>query len=402
MAQPPQRISLGAGFLPTATLAPDHAPPPEDIPEAWHLVFRSSNASAAVYSGLFTSCQAGRAYALTTAPSARLRLDCDADQPADAWQRQLAAAKQALQTRGTLPTALHIQCTVPAEDSVARLNAIPDQLLGAGQGVTEVQLRVTDEADVSEFLVRLAAAFPSTASLTLDEPTFTLPPPTVWPQLTRLHVSLPSHTAEDEGQAAYTSIAQYLHQITHLTGNPANADLPWAPLFSNQQPSHTLTHFSTNVTADDELLESLLQFAPGLKQLTVGDIADDLSEYSTRQWRLECLTVMGGGVIEVETLACLPGRKAGAGRLELRAPRMELPLEVSHEEVGCVSIHTHTGTESCRHTHRRTHTRTHAHKQAGASSAECSTDISDCVWASCTLSLPSGSCKLGLSMLVRA
>ncbi len=290
---PKPRFPLAAALFPGILPAEGCTEPTEYAPDSWLLSFKQ-HADPAVYLGLFSSCRGGRDYTLQTANTATLRLQPGSAQSDEAWQRTLDAARQALMVRGALSTRLVLLGYEPdlnspdsQQQTTARLSGIPQQLEGAGSGVTE--LTVTHSGLLPHtFLTTAASAFPHLHTLSVDQCTCPLPPPAQWPQLRRLQVTIPppcynTHSGVWEEHpttlAVFQSIAAHLPQLTSLdfSRQPERDDvdpsLPWEQLFTAGSTSHTLTHLTTNCTLTDELVPMLLSHTPALSQLFVSFVS---------------------------------------------------------------------------------------------------------------------------------
>lgn len=84
-----------------------------------------------VWRGIFTACRGWRDAVLVTAPRARLSFDARLEQTQSAWLQQFTAVRQALQTRGKLPTTVHI---TTGEQNSSSSEAACESLLTALRG----------------------------------------------------------------------------------------------------------------------------------------------------------------------------------------------------------------------------------------------------------------------------
>ncbi len=161
--------------------------------DALRVLAEASHADREVYEGIFTSCRTGRDWVLTTAPQAHLTLQVTEKQLQHrrTWQRQLAAAKQALATRGQVQASaaasLHVQWVIlpGCAPSEATLQAAADRLVSfvqhAGPHISEVTLETNEDTHCPDYITSLlrnaAVGLRSITSLTLIACDSTLPPP---------------------------------------------------------------------------------------------------------------------------------------------------------------------------------------------------------------------------------
>ncbi len=120
----PQRISLAAAVF-DFPAPPGHSTPQQNVPDSWLELFISEHADAGVFLGVFTSCRAGRAWALRTAPQLQVALDCTSTGGFASQQRMLQAVWAALRTRSTQPGLARASVTVKLEDT-------PESAIAAG------------------------------------------------------------------------------------------------------------------------------------------------------------------------------------------------------------------------------------------------------------------------------
>lgn len=88
-----------AGALFGWSPAPGHASPTAYAPDSWREDFLAQ-ADRGVWLGLFRSCKSGRDLSLSTAPKAWVSLCYNEDRPVPDQLKQLAAVREALDTRG--------------------------------------------------------------------------------------------------------------------------------------------------------------------------------------------------------------------------------------------------------------------------------------------------------------
>lgn len=306
-------ISLGGALL-GLPAADGHSLPDEGVPEPWLLLFVEQYADAGVYAGLFSASKAGQAWALRTSPKAQCVLDATAPTPADVWAARLDRVCDALITRGALPTALKVVCGVYkcCEDQMdtERCQAIAAVLAGHAAGVTDLHVsgckRVPISPELTAFYHGIPAVFPSLRCLTLMPCPTPLPPPTGFPQLRELHVSLDladrmlnEHQSGEVVDACLVSIAPYLPQLTAITvDSHGDAGFEWPALFTGvpewprklRPCSTTLTTFSTTESLTDELCRLLRHCTPSLRRLRV-DRLDLNQDHSHREWGVRFLSL---------------------------------------------------------------------------------------------------------------
>ncbi len=168
--------------------APGCASQDAHAPDSWQRAFATQPEAGPAILGLFRSSKAGRDWALVTAPSATLRIDCRTRRKREALVAQLAAAKQCLAVRGGRRTSVELQC-----DDGNMTHAVLQALLhsfrgtGAGTGVCELTILATDEmyGDSVEWFIYNAVPvlFPNLTTLTLRGCAYPLPPPAKLPRL---------------------------------------------------------------------------------------------------------------------------------------------------------------------------------------------------------------------------
>lgn len=300
---------------------PDTESESDEVPTAWLEAFEAQHVDSAVLLGLFTSCRAGRAWSLTHARRATLRLDT-ADKlwrnpSPDQLQRQLAAAAQALATRGARPTALHVLID-DNERSASALQFLSAQLQGtAGSGITELTVTGPERlgeaavarcsAALHSFLQHAAAHLPALTTLTLKSCACVLPPPQTLPSLTSLVLHMPVQREPYAPESRdivlidpnpfFRSVSTYLPQLTALTIDDYfhylmsiyDAVDAWHLLFRNNT-THTLRELSTDSSLSDWLVRLLVDHAPGLERLSVWELDEYGFNQGSRQWGVRKLT----------------------------------------------------------------------------------------------------------------
>lgn len=157
------------------------------VPSQWRQLFDAEHADSAVYTGVFSSCTAGRDYALRTAPKITVRLtspdhaQLHARRKA-AWRVQLAQVQRALRTRGKLPTGLTLG-RVGGPLSATERDQVLDTLQDVGRSIKALTVHgITDSALTTTFLQRAAATFQNLTTLKVNVcAPCTLPPRTRYP-----------------------------------------------------------------------------------------------------------------------------------------------------------------------------------------------------------------------------
>ncbi len=199
--EPDGEFSLG-GALFDWPVADGHAQPQLLVPDAWLLVFKDQHACPGVLSGIFTSCRAGRDWALSTADHVALTLDCTtpvstipsttdsssllataptapsnstnststnsnsvhapapptaatappaapisdsaADQLYSAWSSRADVLRQTLAARGALGVAVHVMHDSTPASEYACAVGVPALLCDSGAMITALSVRQTD------------------------------------------------------------------------------------------------------------------------------------------------------------------------------------------------------------------------------------------------------------------
>ncbi len=375
----PQQVSLGAALL-GAPLAVGFYAPPDSIPETWRADFIKRHADGALRLALFRTSRGGRALVLSAAPSAQATLHLTAGQlNSGKWQSARDSAARALSERGRLPTAL----TVVSERAAASCNPltlaqVEHSLSGlvhsAGASVTGLTLvcdiSESEPAFLRQSVQKLAPLLPNLATLHLQKCRCGLPPPSLLPNLRSLtltSVKTYSTTQDIEGphddayhsrkaaeQQAAQSVQPHLTQLTQLqfTGGCSG---DWGPeRVLNPRagptlpaPSNTLTDFSITDALTDPLLTALLQRAPALRRLAVGELRLQSAEHADGEWGVESLEIthpynrpfwqLQIHAHALDMLARLP--RPHEGRVRVKASH---PVRIAVGEQVRTQTHTHT------------------------------------------------------------
>ncbi len=335
-------MSLG-GALFDGLPADGHFIPADPVPGSWlDLYTEHADEDGSVHVGVYRSCRGGRDFTLREAGRARLTLHSKGAKDMAEWTRQLVGVRAALRTRGSKPTSVGL--TVHNKDYLA---AVSEQLQGAGQGITE--LRVKDEqmdsvryydsaaAEIdqrmTQFLSTLHLLCPYITTLDLHTLPCLLPPPSNLPHLTKVHMrankkfDVSAQTAQEVAGA----VGRFLPQLTHLHYDSCTTITPWGALFTANNTTHTLTHFTTGAELGDELVSCLLQYTPALESLSVSGVSVLSDEYSEREWGVSELWVKSGAPGSDVDLASLPVSRGGALRIHMDALALEaVGDQVSH------------------------------------------------------------------------
>ncbi len=298
--------------------APGCASQDAHAPDSWQRAFATQPGAAAVFQCLFGSCKAGQEWALVTAPSATLRIDCRPARLQQELSAQLAAAKQCLAVRGGRPTSVELQCD-DSDRTQAVLEALSQSFQGAGTGggshVVGLVLTTWDglySVRVSAFVsTTVPVLFPNLTSLTLTGCAYPLPPPAQLPHLSVVTVDWGHFFDQQAYVAIPTSVAAYLPQL-HSLDYGLYMGRRWDQLFSPATHSHTLKVFKSSHTLTDTLLTLLLSHAPALEQLSVLALHQDISDHSKQQWAVGRLNV----------LDLVRGRRTASAPALMRLPRL--------------------------------------------------------------------------------
>lgn len=323
-------------------------------PSAWRRIFHAQHTEPSVYAGMFICCRSGRDWALRIAPQLTITLHPPtSSKDLAAWEIQLGEVHQALSTRAPLPVSIIVRSQA-APLRVAYWMLV-DSLSGVGQGVSH--LGVFDRSPghdqwAVEFLYEAAAVLPNLASLDINGSSIHIPPPTLLPKLKKLHA-----VSSSVGQrfSIYHNIAAYLPQLTNIDvsvlppgpDDTSIQDKDWPVLFVPRTTFHTLTHFSAPIVLGDTLVGILLDQAPQLTHLQVGQVWGCAGVHRDKQWGLQELTTERCG-IPAEQLCNLPRTlkdtplhvnvakgAGGVGHVIVSAVNQQVSAALSH-------THTHT------------------------------------------------------------
>ncbi len=326
--------SLGAGLFgfPPAPgfTAPDQAPP-----EAWLLLFLDEHGDDELYSGLFGSCKAGRAWALRTAPEACLELNTIKVQHPDAWRARLGRGCDALSVRGPLPTRLEVTCN-SSTGSLAACCLVPSAFYGHGGAITALQINDWWPCAAATALLPLAAAaLQQLTRLSLHPCPPSIPPPASLPHLRELDVYIDAQgTPQEACDACLRSCAAYLPHlstfaITYCTNNYDDMR-PWRLLFNPASRTTTLTSLALPDTAvPDELFDLLLRYTPALIRLHVACLWLR-EDRSGDEWAVQALVAPS----LVKHYAYLPRSSKGVTRVY---EDEDLEFEIDCREVSVLS-----------------------------------------------------------------
>ncbi len=259
MPQAELLFSLGAALWGFAPAAGHTSPPPYEL-EGWLLQLIEQCADALFWLCFFRACRGARDWVLTTAPRVQLSFSGSASLQLS----QLSAARQRLVTRGAKPVRLR----VPGQGDLAGLAALPCAIRGVGAGITALTLCCSDSTVefrvvATGFLLCAAPELAAITHLTLQSSGECpqLPRPPLFPQL--------QHLVFDGASAVETGVGRYVKQLVSLNLRQRGPGNHLGPLFQSNT-THTLTSLTANSVLDDGALAILLDYAPALKQLTIG------------------------------------------------------------------------------------------------------------------------------------
>ncbi len=286
----------------------------------------------------------------------------------EAWERRLTAARQALAQRSGKSTDVVLLGYEPDQDAPGsqqqttdRLSVIPQQLQGAGSGVTKLAVEHTGLLPPT-FLTTAASAFPHLHTLSVDQCTCPLPLPAQMPQLRTLQVTIPppSYNTNDgvweehpTTLAVLQSIAAHLPQLTSLDISLEQSEgeeafnLPWQEILTPASTTHTLTHLTTTDELTDTLITRLIDHAPAIQHVSVAGlyVQTDFHEQG-RQWGLQSL-VLSCEELYADELALLPA--CTAGPLSVVGQGSMLGFEVQGRQVGEGEQHVHHASTATLH-----------------------------------------------------
>ncbi len=271
----------------------------QSAPDALRVLVATRHIKADEYKAIFCVSRAGRDWVLSSALNARLDLWMPRrlkagypSKPTWPWQPHIAAVRQALLIRGTLPTTITLHCyhrTPPAMYS-----KVLSALQGAGAGVTGLRLvpgtdhdrldTIADLSTASVFLVQAAQALPNLTTLHIDSFALVLPPSRRLLQLRHLTLAGPKGGRPMPGAMAY-SISGYTTQLVELSVS----DWTHKPAFSIPHTTSPCTLKQLSImgeTLTDELLSVLASRAKALRVLHVSSIRLTRSHKGC-EWGLE-------------------------------------------------------------------------------------------------------------------
>lgn len=307
---------------------------------------------------------------LGIAPRAQLQIDLGPWLQTDLgpWHRHLEHILQSLRTRGPLPTTVTIRLGEKPK-LVQALDSLEDLLHEVGHSVSELTIlrpapvshsyKRPEQVEAStidrefrlmyRFLESVLPAHPHLTKLHSDYCPRSIPSPSQLPQLKQLSFRIPERTSPEIIESACRSIAPFLSQATHLalhedhdagerrSSTPRVSRVPWTVLFSAPTTSHTLAHFTTNTKLTDTLLTALLDHAPAVKRLSVGDLALKSEGHSGRQWAVTDLrlTHYWSNDLGMDDLVRLPRPVVGGARVVVSARECgTLWLDADNPQVG--------------------------------------------------------------------
>ncbi len=187
-----------------------------------------------------------------------------------AWQKRLASAERALAVRGPQRnTKLVLRLPTP---NPAALHSILSMSEAAGRAVTELEVHQSPstaaltEGVHTPWLQALPAAFPNLRTLRINRLCGCLPASAQLPHLRELHVTLCA-AGESTISQQCQSIAPYLAQLTALDISIRGIGwkLSWSEILTTVTTS--LVSLKATVRLSDQLVESIVKFAPNLETL---------------------------------------------------------------------------------------------------------------------------------------
>ncbi len=324
-------------------------------PDSWRIQF-PKHADGEVLAGLFRSCRAGKALALESAARATFTLQWNEPLPS---LKRLQVLRDAFIARAPRKLFLRIICSVESV-STGSLAVLLGLLVGYGPSLEGLELSFSGPSDpgaessaVAAFLQQVAGVCPALSSLRLDRCFGALPARAELPQLTQLSVTLPPSTTQTALYAACGTISTLIPQLTNLTLITTYPYLPWPGLFSASNPL-PLTHFTTDAPLTDQLLDTLLLNAPGLTQVSVGQLQLQQGRQD-RQWGVGVVCVDLSQVDSLSRLLGLPVSRAGKVVVKSQ-PKGEVMAYVCSTQV-------REAAQRMWYCAPHTHTRTHLHLQ---------------------------------------
>lgn len=334
-----------------AQAAEGYAAAVDQVPEAWLVLLH--HADAAVLSGVFTCCRGGRDLVLQHVRRLTVKLQCPSQetdltwQQWQQWQQRLQAVRQALSVRGARPTSVFTtegvagptadgereqgssSCPLPP----ASASQVAAALQGVGQGVDNLTVEVWLRSDIIALLHQMARTFPNVTSLEItycfedgNYNAVIMPPPSQWPRLTSLKLTLGDQWHKCRLEEMLPCIAPYMSQLRTLSvlhgfGFTMWSDIrDWGFLFPLLEGTTLpLVRLEVDSVLNDNLLDNLLTHTPHLKHLYVGGIDMQLTNQSDRVWELEEFRIgdgsgiadAKGGFAHLWDLAVLPMPRTG-------------------------------------------------------------------------------------------
>ncbi len=317
-------------------------------PDTWREQFRK-HADTAVLRRVFTTCRAGRDWVLANSPHLTLRINTWREHTREEWAARIGRLEQALRTRGALPTCVDIECNRCPHSSVACALLFP-LITKADYNVTGLEIRdasLQREEPSRAFSALLQLAAPAAThltSLTLTEPSTSLPPPSLLPKLQKLEVSfeymVPGWPPRPHVDSMIRSIAPYVAQLTHLAILDNQLDLPFRWMDLLTAPSNTLTHFRIDGTIKPGLVRLLAQHVPALTHLKACDIEVKTNSLVGLQWGLEELALTYDEA-DLTDATRLPRQREAGAKLLVHA-ECQYGQELQVEDVQVRYTHTHT------------------------------------------------------------
>lgn len=331
-------------------------------PNTFRVAFRdlklSPDEANVIYNSLCKTNRATFAWALATAPRAEITLTLKAKD--DAWMQDLRRARQGLQSRGLLPTAVTVVYNEEV-DMFTRVDSLVLLLEAHADIITELNLenpnpRDDHRAEMGSILYRALRDLPKLTSLSIGPVSCVLPPSTELPHITHLSFTVPASARGEVSVIKYAPVVgDLLPNITSLQlrraetaaragrGDVAAAGAANAPAAADAIPVgvkwsellNATTRLTTFTELDDTLLGLVLECAPGLAYLSVSGVALK-TNHVDKVWAVETLVRTGKPREDDELyfLRYLPKRSA-EGRLRVSDPRSTARLVLESAQV-CV------------------------------------------------------------------
>ncbi len=355
--EPKRKFSLG-GALFDWPVAAGHAQAQQHAPKTWRKLFRDKHLCPAVLSGIFTSCRAGRDWALRNADDVSLTLntsvpstipstthsssnlaatpaapqpaavatDSAAGKTADAWSGRADALNQTLAARGALGVAVHVMHDSTPASAHACAVGVPALLCGSGAVITKLSVIQTDPHRTSTTATALLHTLtpilgPHLNTLSLNSCTCTIPPPGALPNLRHLGLTAAGNYKDDPTtiDSVFRSAAPHLAQLHEFEFNHKREkdfeaegadEVVWEHL-APAAPSQSLVSFKHNDNLGNDLMAFLFSYAPALTTLGVHWVNWSIMyEYEGRTWGVTQVNV-GATENSAWGLAQLPRGRAG-------------------------------------------------------------------------------------------